>query len=227
MISLVKCPINSEEAVYISLIGKEDSIRIGLNSTECLRPNIDFFYLEDERTRTESKIDVTSVYRESLKKHSILEDDYDFSDLRCDDIKNSNLDDPRLFTFWVRRKSLGRKLIKNYLAVVLIDSEVSSAIFDLSTGYVDEWSPYSLIDQGEEFIAGRVRFSFLAKDYWKGYANKIIISPHSRGFSASSTTREALIRTLSHSVPHEYKLGYSQICLSSPRRVGDFDPLTL
>ena len=116
-----------------------------------------------------------SVYRESLKKHSILEDDYDFSDMRCDDIKNSNLDDPRLFTFWVRRKSLGRKLVKNYLAVVLIDSKVSSAIFDLSTGYVDEWSPYSLIDQGEEFIAGRVRFAFLAKDFWKGYANKIIV----------------------------------------------------
>ena len=227
MISLVKCPINSEEAAYISLIGKEDSIRIGLNSPEGLRPNIDFFYLEDERTRTESKIDVPSVYRESLKKHSNLADDYDFSDLSCDDIKNSGLDNPRLFTFWVRRKGLGRKLIKNYLAVVLIDSTVSSAIFDLSTGYVDEHNPKSLINQGEEFIAGRVRFAFLAKDFWKGYANKIIISPHSRGFSASIITREALIRTISNSVPHEYKLEYSQICLSSPRRVGDFDPLTL
>ena len=226
MISLVKCPINSEESVYISLISRVTSTRIGLSSFEGLRPNIDFFYLEDERVRTESKIGVPEVFRDNLKKHSNLSEDYDFSDLRSDDIKNSGLDVPRLFTFWVRRKSHGRKLIKNYVAVVLIDSEVSSAILDLSTGFVDEYNPRSLISQGEEFIAGHVRFTFLAKEYWKGFANKIVMSPHSRGFSPSLTTREALIKTLS-SVPYEYKLEYSQICLSSPRRVGDFDPLTL
>lgn len=223
MIALIKSGINESESIFISAISPEKAqeFSIGRNSSG-VSPCLDFFYLQDRQ----SSEDVAELYRETLSENSTIPRDSEFD---ADVTRSKGTDEVfSFFAFWLKERGV-RGVQKNYVGVILLSGSdtqrVFSGVIDLSTGYMDEFNPKSKISDGREFYAGEVNFKFLPSDYVRVQRGRVTISPHVSGFYAGNNVYIAV----KNAIPsvRDLLITSEEVSLLRPRRVGDFDALTL